>query len=139
MLVLHRKHRASHGQNMMELVLTLGFMVALILTTVEVGRVWMTYNTTQSAALDGVVTASQFHNAATGEARIDNRLSQANIPLVNRTVVAVANETGYQASVTVNFQPMFGGISIPAPGGNITLVPEAFPISFSTTQYTAVY
>lgn len=131
--------RAARGQNMMELVLTLGFMVVLILTTIEVGRVWMTYNATQSAALDGVVTASQHHNAANGEARIDARLNQANIPIVNRSVVAVNNDTGYQASITVNFQPMFGGMSIPTPGGNIPIVPDAFPISFSTTQYTTVY
>jgi Flp pilus assembly protein TadG len=114
-------------------------MLAVILSSIEIGRVWLTYNTTQNATLDAVITASQNNSTAAGLTRLEARLAQANIPIVNRSLVAVSNNTGYQATVTVNYVPLFGGVSLPTPGGAIAIIPSKFPITFNSTPYLAVY
>ena len=136
---LSQAKAAQRGQNLAELVLTLGIVVSILFTTIEIGRVWQAYTGARNAAIDGAVTASQYLEPALGLAQIDRRLTQANLTPVNRSVVAFDNGNAFQSSVTISFQPIFGGLALPTPAGDITIVPRQFDISYDSTRFYATY
>lgn len=135
-----RRKRACHrGQNLVELVLTLPFVVIMLFFIIELGRAWMVYEGAKMAARDGAYTASIYHNANTGQTQLDNKLAAAGLTVKSAKVSQVPNQHAYQADVTVTFSPFFGGLSIPTLSGAISILPAQFDISYQSITDVAVY
>ena len=131
--------RQSKGQNIAEMVLASGLIIALFLTSVDLGRAWMSYHGAKSAAIDGAVTAAQANNAADGQAQIQQRLAQANLTMVRGNVQAIEDGLGFESDVAVRFQPLFGGITLPVGSTTITVVPSEFILEYQSTRYYTTY
>ena len=139
------KRRCQRGQNLVELALTLPFLLLLIFTIVEVGRAWQTYQGAKMAAIDGAYTASVYHDEALGEDQMQARLNQARIPYNAYDIVPVENTAGstvvvgYKANVNVTYKPLFGGMSLPTLVGAVTIIPSEFPIEYHEIYYNSIY
>ena len=133
---LWNRHR---GQNLVELVLTLPFVVVMLFFIIELGRAWMVYEGAKMAARDGAYTASIYHNAKTGQTQLDNKLSAAGLTVKTATVSQVPNQHAYQADVTVTFSPFFGSLSIPTLSGPISIIPSQFDVTYKAITDVSVY
>ncbi len=137
--------KRERGQNLVELVLTLPFLILIIFGIVEMGRVWQTYQGAKMAAIDGAYTASVFQDETLGEDQIKSRLEQAKITYTAFDIVPVTNTSGsnitigYKATVTAEFRPLFGGMEVPTLANPITIIPAAFPIQYDEIYYPSVY
>jgi Flp pilus assembly protein TadG len=132
--------RAAKGQNLIELVMTLGFVLVILYTTIEVGRVWMTYSAAKSAALDGALIACQLKDPVVAKQRIETRLKIANLtPKTVKVQQTGAQKLGYTTEVVVTYQPLFPGLSLPTPAGNIPVIPGQFDVSIQDTKFFGVY
>ena len=129
---------SARGQNLIELALTLPFIIILIFFISDLGRAWWTYNAAKMAVNDAVHTAAMKQNASAGQARITQLIGQANLT-GSGTVSQIPNQHAYQANITVQFIPVFAGMSIPTPGGSIKIIPNAFPITYSQVSEASVY
>jgi TadE-like protein len=135
-----RKLRRAQGQNLVELVLTMGFVVIFLLSGIEVGRAWHAYHVTRAAAFDGALTAAQSQSTAFGEAKIDERLAAVALPVVNRTVTPLNDGQTYQADVSVRFVPLFAGATATVPGAlALAPIPGTFVIRFQSTQQPTTF
>ncbi len=137
--------RRERGQNLVELALTLPFLIVVLFAIVEMGRAWQTYQGAKMAAIDGAYTASVFHDETLGENQIQARLEAANIPYDNFNIQPVQNQggnnitVGYKAQVRVRYVPLFGGMSVPTLGAPIVLIPNEFPIEYNEVYYSSIY
>jgi Flp pilus assembly protein TadG len=132
--------RACHrGQNLVELVLTLPFVILMMFFIIEIGRAWMTYESAKMAARDGAYTASIYHNATTGQTQLNNKLSAAGLSAKVAQVQQIQNEHAYKADVIVTFTPFFGGLSIPTLSGTMPIIPSAFDLSYSSITDVSIY
>jgi Flp pilus assembly protein TadG len=127
------------GQNLAELALTFPILIVLILATVEFGRVWQAFQGAKLAAVDGAHTAAINQNVGAGQAQLTQRLASANLQ-GNGTVTTPDNGRTYTASVNVTFTPLFPGVQIPVVGGTVlTIIPNSFPITYTSESTFAVY
>lgn len=132
----------AKGQNIIEMALVLPFLLIGILFVVEMGRAWQTYEGAKMAAEDGAYTAATFDSAVRGNGVIQQRLNSANIagngairPIMG--FGTVASRIGYKAQVTVNYQPLFGGVALTLPGvGAVPIIPANFPIQYDSVYYS---
>jgi len=74
-----------------------------------------------------------------GQQQLDSKLAAAGLSVSSSSVQQVPNAHAYQASVTVRFTPFFGGLSIPTVSGPISIIPNAFDISYSAVEDVSVY
>jgi Flp pilus assembly protein TadG len=138
--ILLRKKSSVSGQHLVEFLLVIPIFLMLIFGSIEIGRVWQAYEGAKLAALDGAYTASTLRDTTVAEQRIRQRLLQASLNVKSASVLMVNNGQAYEARVTVEFKPVFGGIKLKAPGGTeLTLIPNAFDISYSGVRYYSVY
>ncbi|MBX2859594.1 MAG: pilus assembly protein [Vampirovibrio sp.] len=144
-----RSHK-SKGQNLVELTMVFPFLLIMILGTIELGRLWQTFEAAKMAATDGAYTATIFQGntaakIAAGTNQIQTRANSANLDLTNSQIQTVnaspssATPIGFQASITVNYTPLMGGLSIPSMSGPLTIIPNGFPISYQNVSYYSVY
>lgn len=127
------------GQNLLELAFTFPMVIVLMFFIVEVGRVWFAYEGAKMAANEGAHAASMYHNPHVGKALLDKKLAATGLKVGSAQVNQIPNQHAYQASVTVQFKPLFGGLSIPSLGGNLTILPSSFNISYSAVDESALY
>ena len=135
----NRTRKAARGQNLVELALTLPFVLLFIFFIVELGRVWFVYEGAKMAAMSGVHAASIYHSAGVGQKELDNKIAAAGLDKNTATVTQIPNQHAYRADVNVTFTPFFGGVQIPTVSGPISIIPAAFPISYSAVEDVSVY
>lgn len=133
------KTAKSRGQNLVELGLTLPFVLVMMFFIIEMGRAWFVYEGAKMAAMEGAHAASLYHNPQVGQQQLDSKLAAAGLDATSSSVQQVPNAHAYQASVTVRFTPFFGGLSIPTVSGPISIIPSAFNISYSAVEDVSVY
>jgi Flp pilus assembly protein TadG len=134
-----RNRACQRGQNLVELVLTLPFVVLMMFFIIELGRAWMVYEGAKMAARDGAYTASIYHNVDAGETQLKNKLDAAGLTTKTYKVSQVRDKHAYEANVTVTFSPFFGGLSIPTLSGSISILPSEFDISYTAVTDVAIY
>ena len=135
----HRSVRCfSRGQNLVELALTLPFVLIMVFAIVDFGRAWITYESAKVAANEGVHAASEYHNSAVGQALLTQKLQAAGLT-GNGAVTQVQNQHAYQVNVTVQFTPLFASMVMPLAGANAKIIPTAFPITYSAVDEMAIY
>ncbi len=140
-----KRLKRERGQNLVELVLTLPFLILIIFGIVEMGRVWQTYQGAKMAAVDGAYTASVFQDEVLGETQIQSRLDQAGITYTAYDIVPIKNTSGnnvtvgYKASVTAEFRPVFGGFKLPTLSTPIAIIPAVFLIQYDEIYYPSIY
>lgn len=135
-----RRTRRSHrGQNLVELVLTLPIVVVMLFFIIEMGRVWMTYESAKMAVRDAVYAAATHHNAITGQIELNSRLAGAGLTVRKAAVTQLPNQHAYKGDVTVLYYPFFGSMSIPTLSGPMTLIPNQFEVNYSAVTDIAVY
>lgn len=133
-----RKRQAHRGQNLVELVLTLPFVLILIFFIIDVSRAWMAYESAKMAARDAAYTASIYHNASVGQTQLNNRLAATGLK-GKGTVTQVPNQHAYQVSVDATFTPLFAQLTIPTLSGPIKILPASFPVTYSAITDVSVY
>jgi Flp pilus assembly protein TadG len=130
----------SRGQNLVELALTLPFVLVMLFFIIDMGRAWFVYEGAKVAAMEGAHAASVYHNEAVGNQQLTNKLAAAGLTCkTNCTVTQIPNQHAYQANVTVTFTPFFAGVKIPTVSGSIPLLPGAFDINYKAVEDVAVY
>lgn len=134
-----RIRRGVPGQNLVELALTLPFILLMILFIVEMGRVWFAYEGAKMAATEGAHAASVYHNPEVGKNLLDKKLAAAGLKVNQATVEQIPNKHAYRASVSIRFTPLFGELAMPTMGGKVTFIPAGFNISYSAVDDVAVY
>lgn len=135
----NKRRKKSQGQNLVELALTLPFVIIMLFFIIELGRAWFVYEGTKMAAMEGAYSASVYHNPMVGQTQLNNKLAAAGLNVKSARVSQVPNQHAYQADVTVTFTPFFGGISIPTLNGPISIIPGAFDITYSAVEDVAIY
>lgn len=134
---IYRKRQS--GQNLVELTVTLPFMLLLILFLIEVVRISFTYQATGIAARQGAQFAAAYHTTAMGLQQMKRTLSASGLTATTTSVTQVPNTHSYQASVTVTYAPLFT-MSIPLVGGSSGKVtPGSFNISFTSLPDSGIY
>jgi Flp pilus assembly protein TadG len=133
------KRRRHTGQNLVELVLTLPFVLILVFFIIEAGRVNFTFQGAKMAVMSGAHTAALYHNAAVGKQQLDNKLAATGLTATTASVVQLPNRHAYQATVTVHYAPFFGGVSIPTLSGPVSILPSQFDITYNAVEDVAVY
>jgi hypothetical protein len=134
-----RTPKKSHcGQNLVELMFTLPFMLLLVFFVIDLGRAWRTYEGAKTAVRSANYTASIYHSADVGQAYLDHLLSATGV-FGSGKVTQLPNQHAYQSSVKVTFKPLFAELSIPTLSGPIPVFPAAFEISYSGVTDVSVY
>lgn len=134
-----RKHRAAAGQNLVEMALTLPFVLIMIFFTLEVGRIWFAYQHLKMAAIEGAHAAAIFQNKTLGQMQLDYKLTASGLQIKTKKVEQVPNQHAYTAAVTATYTPSFGGLTIPSVSGPLTIFPAAFDISYTAVEDFAIY
>lgn len=137
----------GRGQNLVELALTFPILLIVILSIVEVGRAWNTFEGARMAAMDGSYTAAIYQNVGLGKVQIQNRLDSANISVDSgsadprcSTPVDVTESNGtYNAKVCVVFKPIFSDLNINIMGNDTTLFPNEIPIVYENVNSSVIY
>jgi len=127
------------GQNLVELALTLPMVLVMLFAIVELGRVWMTYESAKTAAREGAYVASIYHNPQAGQDQMNYKLSAAGVTVKSATVAQVPGQHAYESDVTVTFEPFFGNIQIPTLGGPISIFPAQFDMGYKAITDVSVY
>ncbi|MBK8189812.1 MAG: pilus assembly protein [Vampirovibrionales bacterium] len=143
---LCRLRPRARGQNLAELALTLPFLFVVIFAAVELAHAWQAYEAAKLAALDGAYTAAVYNDAALGETQLKNRIASAGLPLKSAAIKPLlsnaadpASTIGYTADVTVTYNPLCGGFSVPTLSQPIVVIPGAFDIQYKGVGYRNVY
>lgn len=131
--------RRQRGQNLVELALTLPFVLLLLFFIIEMGRLWFTYEGAKMSASEGAHTAAMYHSTQVGKTQLDNKLAAIGLDVKGATINQVTNQHAYQANVTVKYSPFFGGISIPTLSGPIPIIPDSFDITYNAVEDMAIY
>lgn len=134
-----RKRVRQSGQNLVELALTLPFLLAMLFFTIDIGRAWMVYDGAKMAVRDAVYTASIYHSATVGKSQLDNKLAAAGLSVKTAKIVQVPREHAYQGDVTVTYEPMFAQLQIPSLSGPIRLIPANIDVKYTSVTDVAVY
>lgn len=134
-----RAATACPGQNLVELALTIGITMIFLFVSVELARAWHAYHTARHAAMDGAVVAAQTQSVDLGEQRVAERLAAANLPIKAVAITAREGGRSFEVTVSVSFEPLFGGLSLPTPAGALNVVPGAFDITYTGTEVTATF
>lgn len=135
---IRRKRAAHRGQNLVELVLTLPFILIFLFFIIDVGRAWMVYEGAKMAARDAAYTAAIYHNASVGQTQLSNKLLAGGMN-GSGTVKQVPNQHAYQVNVQVRFTPLFAQLTIPTLSGPQKILPASFPVSFTAVTDVSVY
>ena len=130
---------AHTGQNLVELAMTLPFVLVLIFFIIDSGRAWMTYEGAKMAAREGSYVASLYQNATAGQTQLDYKLSLASLKKKSAKVTQVPGKHAYQSDVTVTFDSLFGSFQIPTLSGPIQVFPAHFDISYHAVTDVSVY
>jgi Flp pilus assembly protein TadG len=131
--------KKSRGQNLVELGLTLPFVILLLFFIIELGRAFFVYNAAKMAANEGAHAATVYQNPSVGRTQLTRKVSAAGLTATTATVSQIPNQHAYRADVTVPFKPFFGGISIPTVSGSIPIIPKQFDIQYTAIENVAVY
>jgi len=134
-----KRQKASRGQNLVELALTLPFVIVMMFAIIEFGRVWYTYEGVKMAVNEGLVVASNYYSPSTGQTRMQQRLAAAGLTASTATITQVPGQQAWQANATVQYTPFFGNLSIPSISGPITILPANFDISYTAVQAVSIY
>ena len=134
-----QSRKREMGQNLVELALTLPMVLVMLFAIVEIGRVWMTYESAKTAAREGAYVASIYHNAQAGQDQMNYKLSAAGVTVKSATVAQVPGQHAYASDVTVVFEPFFGNIQIPTLGGPISIFPSQFDMGYKAITDVSVY
>ncbi len=137
--IARTRRSATKGQNLVELVLTLPFVLALLFFTIDLGRVWMVYEGAKMAARDAAYTAAIYHSASVGKTQLDNKLAASGLDVKTATVKQVTNQHAYQVDVTVSFKPLFAQLSIPTLAGPQAIIPNGFDVNYAAITDVSVY
>lgn len=130
--------KKSRGQNLVEFALALPVMMALCLFTIEVGRAWHTYNAVKQAVNEGVHAAAMKHNAGAGTEQLNTKISESGVTGAGQ-VAQVEGYHAYKGEANATFEPIFGGVKFGIGSSQVTIIPDAFPITYSSIQDAAVY
>ncbi len=139
------RRRRSRGQSMVEVTLTLPFMIILIFGMIEMNRVWQSWHGAKLAADDGCYTAAVNRDAIRGQDVMETRANSAQITFTAATVSARMNDAntlpiGYECTITVLHRPLFTGLSISLPGtGDVSLFGAGIPITYSNDYFRSVF
>lgn len=133
------RRQAFRGQNLVELGLTLPFVLIFLFFIIELGRAWFVYEGAKMAATAGAHAAATYHNKDVGQNELDKKIAAAGLEKKTTKVDQIQNQHAYYADVTVTFKPFFGGVSIPTVSGNIQLIPSQFDISYTAVEDVSVY
>ncbi len=137
------KRRARRGQNLVELALTLPFVLVLILFIIEFGRLWYTYEAAKVVAMEGAHVAAMYHNLASGKQQMDSKMAvftKQDIAFTVASVGQVLNKHAYEATVVVTYQPLCFGISFPTLNGQkVSIIPENFDITYNAVEDVGLY
>lgn len=135
--------RKSRGQSLVELALTLPFVIILLFGFVEFSRAWQAWHGAKLAADDGCYTAAMMENAAQGQAVMSERAQQAKLNNAVGTVQAINQsgiDIGYECQITARHFPLFSNISVNLPGaGQVSLFSEGIEISYSDDYFRSVF
>ncbi|MEB3287326.1 MAG: TadE family protein [Vampirovibrionales bacterium] len=132
-----RLSSAQSGQNLVEFMLSLPFILIIFLFVVEAGRAWFFYEAVKMAANEGAQTAAVYQSPSIGRTAVIRKLQIAGIPPTGTPqVTQVPNQHAYQVSVTANFVPLFGAAHFPLAGNDLF---TGFPISYTALKQYAVY
>jgi Flp pilus assembly protein TadG len=131
--------RRASGQNLVELALTLPFMLVMIFFIIDTGRAWMTYEGAKTAAREGAYVASLYHNIQAGQDQMTFKLTAAGLKVKSATVSQVPGQHAYASDVTVTFKPFFGSVQIPTVSGPISILPKQFDLSYTSITDVAIY
>lgn len=133
-----KKRRAHRGQNLVELVLTLPFVLLFIFFIIDVGRAWMTIEGAKMAGRDAAYTAAIYHSASVGQTQLNNKLSAVGMQGTG-TVRQIPNQHAYEANVNATFTPLFAQLSIPTLTGPVRILPASFPVTYTAITDVSVY
>jgi hypothetical protein len=132
------RRNAHRGQNLIELVLTLPFVLFMILFLIEMVRIAFTYQAVAIAARQGAQFAAVYHTSEAGLQQMKRTLSASGITASTTDVKQVPDMHAYQASVTVSYKPLFTG-SIPLMQSSAKISPGVFDIKFTSVPEVGVY
>jgi Flp pilus assembly protein TadG len=130
--------RRAAGQNLVELMLTLPFMLLLLFLLIEAARMAFIYEGVGIAARQGAQAASAYHSVATGLMHVKQVLAATGLTAKTASIVQVPNQHAYEASVTVTYEPLLN-LNIPIMGSNGKISPGSVDISFTSVPDVAVY
>jgi Flp pilus assembly protein TadG len=133
------RYSRQAGQNLVELALTLPFVIVMIFFIIETGRAWMAYEGAKMAAREGAYVASLYHNAKAGQDQLDYKLNAAGLTVKTAKVTQVPGQHAYASDVTVTFQPLFGSMKIATMTGTISILPSQFDLSYKSITDVSVY
>lgn len=136
---IFRKPVGFRGQNLVELALTLPFVLAMVFCILDLGQAWTVFEGAKIAASEGAYTAAIYHSSTAGLAQMNHKLTAENLTVIKAVVKQVPKQHSYQADVTVTFKPWFGGLSIPSLSGPLTIIPNTFDISYKSVPSVATY
>lgn len=130
--------KSHRGQNLVELMFTLPFMLVLIFFTIDLGRAWRTYEGAKMAVRSANYTASIYHSATVGQDYLNSQLIATGVG-GSGEVKQVPNQHAYQSSVKVTYRPLFAELSIPTLSGPQRIFPTEFEISYSGVTDVSIY
>ncbi|MGE0200305.1 MAG: TadE family protein [Candidatus Melainabacteria bacterium] len=133
------RRNTAAGQNLIELALTLPFVILILFFMVELSRAWFVFEAAKMAAVDGAQTAAMNHNPTAGLQQLDKRLADAHLTVKARTVTQVAGRHAYEAAVTVVFEPVFGGLTVQTLSGPMEIIPEAYDVTYTDIKTASVF
>jgi Flp pilus assembly protein TadG len=133
-----RRH-AQSGQNLVELALTLPFVLLLVFFLIEVGRIGFVFQSAKLAASEGAHAAALYHNVEVGQLQMNNKLTATGLTSGSASIRQVPNQHAYQASVTVAYTPFFADFGIPTLSGNIKVFPGKFDIAYTAVEDVGLY
>src|SRR5688572_27485887 len=130
------RHRHD-GQNLVELVLTLPFVLVLSLFLLEFGRLCFVFQVAGTAVRQAVQVAAAYHNESVGQQQLNKKISASGLTGTG-TVSQMPNLHAYQASAAIQYSPLFSG-SIPTLSGNITVVPKSINVTYTSAAQASIY
>ena len=118
---LLRRLGNQRGTSTLEFVVVLPTLLLIFLASLELSRAWLTLNVMTNAAREGArwgtVASPDFDSAVAGvtaEGRMTEILVAANLTAASKSVTcstaACGSDAQVTASVTINFEPVAGGI-----------------------------
>lgn len=133
-----RRHAPS-GQNLVELALTLPFVLLLVFFLIEVGRIGFVFQSAKLAAAEGAHAAALYHNVQVGKLQMTNKLAATGLTNGTASIRQVPNQHAYQASVTVGYTPFFADFGMPTLSGKIKVFPGKFDIAYTAVEDIGLY
>lgn len=128
---------------MVELALTLPFIIILLFSFVEFSRAWQAWHGAKLAADDGCYTAAIMKDVTQGQAVMATRAEQARLTDVDSAITAISNGTltiGYECRINVRHFPLWSGFGVNVPGyGRVGLFDDGILISYQGDYFRSVF